>query len=528
MRKKLSNLLIAVFCLAMVGCMSNNAVTEMRYPQIESSAVTVRHYVPRLISSDDSGSDMISPRRERVVKYRSPMPETIISRDNDMEQTKQFWNICIVEDDEVNAECGVQNVELRNNAQCRIENEEDSKIVTSTEAEKSDTIHNAQFIMHNEESSKMSETEKSKNDEQLAMSNEASSSTAIEDGDTRHASAKDGGVQLPQGRIGDTMSGVTMANGSESRRLGAGGEVSSKKTPAPAKKETAFVPVRKIDEDSLDMTNLKNLKVKEMPQQEQAGITDSQLTLSMAGDQWVMKKMLPAYLELKDRKSTDKQTIFTFDVKAPGEVNLVFVRTTKNEIVRQPYKIFIQESPSKNTKSKSETAAKPGAAEAEYKAGMAAKRQAKTDEARKHFTAALSDPDNAYYADALTELIGLYKNDNDTAGAAKAYNQYATADARQSDDKLGILDYDLLVMKGDYKGAITGYRKFMQDFPESNLTDKALYYLAYSLENYKVNPDYREAYRIYNIIIKNYPESKYHKPSQNRSLYLERHYLKIN
>ena len=519
MRKKLSNLLTAVFCLAMVGCMSNNAVTEMRYPQIESSAVTVRHYVPRLISSDDYGSDIISPRRERVVKYRSPMPETIISRDNDMEQTKQFWNICIIEDDEVNAECGVQSAELKNNAQFIMHNEELSHHSESSPEPSRKA---------SEESCKMSETEKSKNDEQLAMSNEASSSPAVEDGDARHASAKDGGVQSPQGHIGDAMSGVTTANGSESHRQGAGGEVSSKKTPAPTKKETAFVPVRKIDEDSLDMTNLKNLKVKEMPQQEQAGITDSQLTLSMAGDQWVMKKMLPAYLELKDRKSTDKQTIFTFDVKAPGEVNLVFVRTTKNEIIRQPYKIFIQESPSKNTKSKSETAAKPGAAEAEYKAGMAAKRQAKTDEARKHFTAALSDPDNAYYADALTELIGLYKNDNDTAGAAKAYNQYATADARQSDDKLGILDYDLLVMKGDYKGAITGYRKFMQDFPESNLTDKALYYLAYSLENYKVNPDYREAYRIYNIIIKNYPESKYHKPSQNRSLYLERHYLKIN
>jgi len=288
------------------------------------------------------------------------------------------------------------------------------------------------------------------------------------------------------------------------------------------------VPVRKIDEDTLDMTNLKNLKVKEMPQQEQAGVTDSQLTLSMAGDQWVMKKMLPAYLELKDRKSNDKQTIFTFDVKAPGEVNLVFVRTTKDAIIRQPYKIFIQESPSKNAQVQNTPAVKPGAAEAAYKAGMAAKRQAKPDEARKQFTAALSDPDNVYYADALTELIALYKNDNDTAGAAKAYNQYATQDARQSDDKLGILDYDLLVMNGDYKGAITGYRKFMQDFPESNLTDKALYYLAYSLEHYKVNPDYREAYRIYNIIIKDYPESKYHKPSQNRSLYLERHYLKIN
>ncbi|MBQ3921695.1 MAG: tetratricopeptide repeat protein, partial [Spirochaetales bacterium] len=426
--QKPSNLLTAVLCLAITGCMSNNAVTEMRYPRMETAAL-VSHSMPKpLISSDDYGSDIISPRRERVVRYRSPMPETIISRDNDMEQTKQFWNISIIEDDD-------SEQSVIHHAQFAIKNEESADNVISTEAERSkdneqSIIHNAQFTMKNEKSAEnvtSTETEKSKNNEQLAMSNEAS---------------------FPLSTV----------------ERGAGGEVSSKRNSAQnqtlkqvQRDNTAFVPVRKIDEDSLDMTNLKNLKVKEMPQQEQAGVTDSQLTLSMAGDQWVMKKMLPAYLELKDRKSTDKQTIFTFDVKAPGEVNLVFVRTTKNEIVRQPYKIFIQESPSKNNKPTSDAAAKPGAAEASYKAGMAAKRQAKNDEARKHFTAALSDPDNAYYADALTELIGLYKNDNDTAGAAKAYNQYATPDARQSDDKLGILDYDLLVMNGDYKGAITGY-----------------------------------------------------------------------
>ena len=489
--QKPSNILTAVLCLAMTGCMSNNAVTEMRYPRMES-AVAVSHSVSkRLISSDDYGSDIISPRLERVVRYRSPAPETLLSRDQDAEQTKAFWDIGLADDEDEQF--------IIHNAQFTMKNEKFADNVISTETERSDTMHNAQFTMHNEELSRHSE----RSEESVVTEVSAA----------------------PQHNELSARSNVIPT---ETKKANETEKSNAKRSPASAKKETAFVPVRKIDEDSLDMTNLKNLKVKEMPQQEQAGVTDSQLTLSMAGDQWVMKKMLPAYLELKDRKSTDKQTIFTFDVKAPGEVNIVFVRTTKDAIIRQPYKIFIQESPSKNTKAASTPAVKPGAAEAAYKAGMAAKRQAKPDEARKQFTAALSDPDNAYYADALTELIGLYKNDNDTAGAAKIYNQYATQDARQSDDKLGILDYDLLVMNGDYKGAITGYRKFMQDFPESNLTDKALYYLAYSLEHYKVNPDYREAYRIYNIIIKDYPESKYHKPSQNRSLYLERHYLKIN
>jgi tetratricopeptide (TPR) repeat protein len=498
--------------------MSNNAVTEMRYPQMES-AVAVSHSVQkRLISSDDYGSDMISPRLERVVRYRSPMPEAIISRDNDLEQTKTFWNIGLADDED--EECTIHN------AQFTMKNEKSADNVSSTETERSDTMHNAQFTMKNKKSAEnVTSTEAEKSDAihnaQFIMHNEELS---------RHSERSEESVvtEVSAAPQYNELSARSNAIPTETKKANETEKSNAKRSPASAKKETAFVPVRKIDEDTLDMTNLKNLKVKEMPQQEQAGVTDSQLTLSMAGDQWVMKKMLPAYLELKDRKSNDKQTIFTFDVKAPGEVNLVFVRTTKDAIIRQPYKIFIQESPSKNTKAASTPAVKPGAAEAAYKAGMAAKRQAKPDEARKQFTAALSDPDNAYYADALTELIGLYKNDNDTAGAAKIYNQYATQDARQSDDKLGIIDYDLLVMNGDYKGAITGYRKFMQDFPESNLTDKALYYLAYSLEHYKVNPDYREAYRIYNIIIKDYPESKYHKPSQNRSLYLERHYLKIN
>ena len=516
--QKPSNILTAVLCLAMTGCMSNNAVTEMRYPQMES-AVAVSHSVSkRLISSDDYGSDMISPRLERVVRYRSPMPETLLSRDQDAEQTKAFWDIGLADDEDEQF--------IIHNSQFTMKNEKSAGNVSSTETERSDTMHNAQFTMKNEKfAGNVISTEAEKSDAihnaQFIMHNEELS---------RHSERSEESVvtEVSAAPQHNELSARSNAIPTETKKANETEKSNAKRSPASAKKETAFVPVRKIDEDSLDMTNLKNLKVKEMPQQEQAGVTDSQLTLSMAGDQWVMKKMLPAYLELKDRKSNDKQTIFTFDVKAPGEVNLVFVRTTKDAIIRQPYKIFIQESPSKNTKAANTPAVKPGAAEAAYKAGMAAKRQAKPDEARKQFTAALSDPDNVYYADALTELIALYKNDNDTAGAAKAYNQYATQDARQSDDKLGILDYDLLVMNGDYKGAITGYRKFMQDFPESNLTDKALYYLAYSLEHYKVNPDYREAYRIYNIIIKDYPESKYHKPSQNRSLYLERHYLKIN
>ena len=501
MRRNLINWLILAGCIIITGCVSGNAVREMRYPGIEPAVAmgsTVRHFV-LLISDIDSGSDLLSPRIQKAVRYRSPSPETVISRDNDAEQTKQFWNISIIEDDGDNGQFIVHNAKLSNH----------------TEQENKNDVHLDKLTEQNHsaiptETNEVSAAEKSNNNEQVAVSKEQNVDNRVASLPNQTEQKKNNAENLDKlnNRKADPPKNENKIKKTEDKK---------------------FVPVRKIDEDSLDMTNLKNLKVKEMPQQEQAGITNSQLTLSMAGDQWVLKKMLPQYLELKDRKSTDKQTVFTFDVKSPGEVNLVFVRTTKDAIIRQPYKIFVQDAPNKTAaKTENRSSMPSGSAEAAYKAGMAAKRQSKIEEARKQFTAALEDTENPYYADALTELIGLYKNDNDTAGAAKAYNQYATTDARQSDDKLGILDYDLLVMNGDYKSAITGYRKFMQDFPDSQLTDKALYYLAYSLEHYKVNPDYREAYRIYNIIISRYPESKYHKPSQNRSLYLERHYLKIN
>nr|HQH29791.1 hypothetical protein [Spirochaetota bacterium] len=75
---------------------------------------------------------------------------------------------------------------------------------------------------------------------------------------------------------------------------------------------------------------------------------------------------------------------------------------------------------------------------------------------------------------------------------------------------------------------IAEYRKILNMFPETNIEDKALFYLANSLEKDKINPDYKESYRLYKILVNKFPESKYYQISKNRLLFLERHYLKVN
>ena len=132
MRRNLINWLILAGCIIITGCVSGNAVREMRYPGIEPAVAMgsgVRHSV-LLISDIDSGSDLLSPRIQKAVRYRSPSPETVISRDNDAEQTKSFWNINIVEDDD--------SVELGNNAQFIIHNTE---LSNHTEQENKNEVH---------------------------------------------------------------------------------------------------------------------------------------------------------------------------------------------------------------------------------------------------------------------------------------------------------------------------------------------------------------------------------------------------
>ncbi|HOV13918.1 MAG TPA: outer membrane protein assembly factor BamD, partial [Spirochaetota bacterium] len=80
----------------------------------------------------------------------------------------------------------------------------------------------------------------------------------------------------------------------------------------------------------------------------------------------------------------------------------------------------------------------------------------------------------------------------------------------------------------DYVSASNEYRRFIQLYPESLNNDKALFYLAYSMENIQNNPDYKEAFRLYKLLVDKYPESKYRKTGKERMLHLERHYLKIN
>jgi len=147
-----------------------------------------------------------------------------------------------------------------------------------------------------------------------------------------------------------------------------------------------------------------------------------------------------------------------------------------------------------------------------------------------YFLKVLTFKNSPYYIDSLIELIMIYKNSGRYDDALELFSKLDFTKIKNKDKirNLSIVLGDLYFNLKKYSRARDEYKRFTELYPFSDEFIKALYFYALSLENLEVNPDFKEAYRIYKLIVAQYPSTIYYELSKNRILYLDRHYFRIN
>ena len=334
---------------------------------------------------------------------------------------------------------------------------------------------------------------------------------------------------------------------------------------------------KEIEDKSFNFTNIENVKIKELELKEIEIEENQQIFISIRLSGWIIKSIKPQLLKLIKRENSEKNTLFQFNAGVSSIVNIIFLRydSYNNVICRQPYRVKImpktwveidkekekkQKEEIRSTKNERESdkenfskvianqffgqkkheeakeryllLIKEGKGDPEiyYKMGIIEKQNLNDQKSYEYFKLALKEKENLFYIDALIELIKYLKNHKKYLEAVDAFFKYGFNEnlSTKSAEELYILLSDVYFNMKDFKNAAKEYRRFIQRFPESRYYDKALFYLAYSIENFEQDPDFKEAYRLYKIILTQHPESKYNNLSKNRMLYLKRHYLKIN
>lgn len=165
-----------------------------------------------------------------------------------------------------------------------------------------------------------------------------------------------------------------------------------------------------------------------------------------------------------------------------------------------------------------------------FKMGIIEKSDGNYEKSMEYFAKNMEDEENIYYIKALLEFLKILKmQEKYSIALDEIYNRGFALELVMADaEELYLLLADIYYNMKDFVEASKEYRRFIEQFPNSFNLDKALFYLAYSLENFEQNPDYKEAYRIYQLLNDGYPESRYYNLSRNRLFYLSRHYLRVN
>jgi hypothetical protein len=330
-----------------------------------------------------------------------------------------------------------------------------------------------------------------------------------------------------------------------------------------------------IEDKDFDVTKLETSQVEENNPQETTVIENEPLSISLPKSGWLIKSISSNIIKLNTRTNYDDKTYFIFSTNSAGIADIVFLRydPDTNIIQRLSYKITVKpknlfENDNKQTKKTTtvtkikpqdnkkedfrrkladdlfaqgkyseakgryDALIKEGKVDAQiyYKMGIIEKETGNDANALDNFQKNIKEKDNPNYAEALTEIMKLLKKQKKYSEAIDSFYNYGFSDAitPESSEELYLILSDVYFSMNDFVSAAKEYRRFMGNYPKSLNTDKALFYLAYSIENYAKNPDFKEAYKIYKQIISDYPESKYFQLSKNRMLYLERHYLKVN
>ena len=320
-----------------------------------------------------------------------------------------------------------------------------------------------------------------------------------------------------------------------------------------------------IHDKNFDLSKLDRINVEENTPKESTVNENDEIIISLDRPGWIIKNISDDIIKLLNRENLKDSTSFKFRSIDPGETEITFLRydPERNDVILQTYRIVVkpdnifatdkQKSDNKNTtddfrktvadnlynqgkytdaKARYNELLKDGkdAADIYYKLGMIEKNLGNDAAALENFEKNIKEKDNPYFGEALAEMIRILKKLKKYQDAINAFYTYGMSEAipKRSQEELYLLLADVYYGMNDFVNSAKEYRRFINIFPLSISLDKALFYLAYSMENYTINPDFKGAYALYKLLMSKYPESKYYSLSKNRMLYLERHYLKVN
>lgn len=355
------------------------------------------------------------------------------------------------------------------------------------------------------------------------------------------------------------------------------------------KKNNIALNKSKISNENIKLEDNNDYKIKEYELKEVNVESGKALYISLKYPDWIIKSISSNQIRLTRNVNYQDNSLFQFKTYTPATVNIIFVRSDEiNKLfLRQPYRINVlpktalqgneetgnkqneiekkvnnKESNDRSSKEKIKLDEEPyksmkqladkyfqegnykdakliylklleeGITDPEilYKLGIIEKDNINKSKAYEYFNAALEDKGSDYSVYSLIELLRLLKEQKKYKDALDIYFKYGLIDNldKKIAEDLDILLCDLYFCLNDFLKAANEYKRFIKDFPYSDYYAKALFYLAYSLENLPINPDFKEAYRIYEIIIDRFADTKYFLLSKKRLLYLDRHYLKIH
>lgn len=326
-----------------------------------------------------------------------------------------------------------------------------------------------------------------------------------------------------------------------------------------------------------DQNELSNMRIYEYDLKEITIEVNKELSISLKDQDWKIKSISPNLIKFLKQDDYQKNTLFQFKTYTSATINIIFTRNDlENKIIyRQPYKIRVlpkstlKETDKKNENTVIEKKGKPlyeneedrkikeladkyfneknykdakilylqllnkGILDPEiyYKLGIIEKELGNAAQASSYLKSALEYKDNPFYSNALIELLKLLKNQKKYKEAIDIYYRYYRPNDNTdkiSLEELYLLLADLYYILKDYNNSSKEYNRFIKLFPYSKYSAKALYYYACSLMNLPINPDFKEAYRIFKIIIDQYSDTEYYLLSKDKILYLDRHYLKVH
>jgi len=295
---------------------------------------------------------------------------------------------------------------------------------------------------------------------------------------------------------------------------------------------------------------------------------NSEVNISLDNTGWIINKLDSSLLKPVLRKNDVNRTMFSFITGLPGNLKIEFIRYdyAKNSSITKEFTIkivpknIIEPKKGKKTEKKAdvkkdkdfrrkladnffidgnykdaiksyEEILKTGIGDAElyYRIAKSYKINVNNNKAIEHYKNNIAEIGNPYFDDAIIEYAQTLKDLEKYQEAIDIIYNIALphSNSNQVKELLYLLLGDLNFNLKNYSESSRNYKTFISLYDTSMYYDKALFYLAYSLELLD-EPQYKEARFFYRQLVSLFPESQFVNLSKSRILYLDRHFLKVN